>query len=57
MADIMQIVIVRILRHTPVEVRSRQDVLFKSVRESEDLGFTIASCLFSIVFTAISARK
>lgn len=60
MADVVQVVIIGILGHTAIEVRPREDILSQAnktsfIRERREL--TIASCLFSIVFTAISARK
>jgi len=61
MANVMEVVIIGVLRHAPVEVRPRQDILFENVELSEEMILsrkpTMASCLFSIVFTAISARK
>ena len=62
MADVVQVVIVRILCHATVEVRPGQDILRTKKGQSFPCRLltilrTIASCLFSIVLTAISAKK
>lgn len=61
MADVVEVIVVWILGHPAVEVRPGENVLRteRSERErpQQQKRHTIASCLFSIVFTAISARK
>ena len=60
-ADIVEVIVIGILGHSSVEVCPRENVL-GSLSEQVQCGTikttpTIASCLFSMVFTAISARK
>jgi hypothetical protein len=59
MTDVVEVVIIGVLSHPPVKVRPCQDILQKNQRidKASRNGHTMASCLFSIVFTAISARK
>jgi len=60
MTDVVEVVIIGVLSHPPVKVRPCQDILGGKISEltrRQGTEHTMASCLFSIVFTAISARK